>query len=79
MFRQIAMDRGLNKESETKECSVAVEINNEFTCDIKAVKKMVEGVSSVAAKPIIYDIDHRYPGGEDNQVKLNIICQFRFY
>lgn len=63
MFRQIALDRNLPTG---EDCTAVFDINGELTCDIETMKKLVEAGSGT--KPVSYDVDHHYPGGENAKV-----------
>lgn len=66
MFQQIALDRELLSSDE---CGAVADVNGELTCDIKEMKKLVE--KSSGTKPVTYEIDHHYPGGENAKVSLS--------
>lgn len=63
MFRQIALDRNLPTG---EDCIAVFDVNGELTCNIEAMKKFVEVGSGT--KPVSYDVDHHYPGGENAKV-----------
>lgn len=63
MFRQIALDRNLPTG---EDCIAVFDVNGELTCNIEAMKKLVEVGSGT--KPVSYDMDHHYPGGENSKV-----------
>ncbi|KAK4305525.1 hypothetical protein Pmani_022586 [Petrolisthes manimaculis] len=63
MFTQIALDRDLPKEDE---CWTVVDINGEVTCNIENIKALVERSDGV--KPVMYEVDHHFPGGESAKV-----------
>ena len=77
MFRQVALDRGLTNVSVAEKCSenAYADVNGVIICDFKDLKKQVEeSLGSSEASPI-YDVDHRYPGGENNKVRVILYTQ----
>ncbi|XP_045583681.2 UDP-glucose:glycoprotein glucosyltransferase 1 isoform X2 [Procambarus clarkii] len=63
MFHQIAHDRDLPS---TEECGATVDVNGELTCDVDKVKLLIE--KETGSKPITYEVDHHFPGGESAKV-----------
>ena len=66
MFRQIALERGV-QATETKDCSFVVDVNGELSCEVDRLLELVKAATD-KPKPITYNIDHQFPGGEDNKV-----------
>lgn len=65
MFNQIALDRDLPKG---EECRTAVDINGVVTCRTQDIKALVESGGGV--KPVMYEVDHHFPGGESAKVGI---------
>lgn len=70
MFRQIALDRNLPTG---EDCIAVFDVNGELTCNIEAMKKLVEVGSGT--KPVSYDMDHHYPGGENSKVGVTLYAE----
>ncbi|KAG7169373.1 UDP-glucose:glycoprotein glucosyltransferase 1-like [Homarus americanus] len=70
MFSQIARDRGLPSP---ENCGAAVDVNGEVTCDIETMRQLVE--KGTGTKPITYEVDHHYPGGENAKVGVVLYCE----
>lgn len=67
MFRQIVIDRGLPS---VEECGAVVDIQGQLTCDPKELGRLVEEASQ--QRPVVYEVDHHYPGGENAKVSLGV-------
>lgn len=70
MFSQIALDRRLPTG---EECGAVVDVNGELTCKVEEVKSLVE--AAVGVKPIIYEVDHHFPGGESAKVRVVLYAE----
>ena len=66
LFRQIGLDRGLQNSTKTKHCPAVVDVNGHLICSVEELSKQI--TSKILEKPIMYDMDHHYPGGESNMV-----------
>jgi len=82
MFRQVALERGVGRDnSSSVPCTgdVVADVNGEVVCEVAelagAVKKAAEVEGAAKNKPLIYDIDHRYPGGEGNPVGVVLYAE----
>lgn len=62
-FQQIVLDRGLPS---TGECGAVVDVAGQLTCDAREVRKLVEGAAG--ERPVVYEVDHHFPGGENAKV-----------
>ncbi|XP_045120712.1 UDP-glucose:glycoprotein glucosyltransferase 1-like isoform X4 [Portunus trituberculatus] len=63
MFRQIVIDRSLPSPVE---CGAVVDVGGQLVCDVDKVKKLVE--EGGGDKPVVYEVDHHFPGGENAKV-----------
>lgn len=63
MFHQMALDRNLPNGME---CQAVMDVNGELACDIEQMKNFIK--SGSGTKPVTYDVDHYYPGGENAKV-----------
>lgn len=70
MFHQIVIDRGLPS---VEECGAVVDVGGQLTCDVKKVKELVE--EGAGERPVVYEVDHHYPGGENAKVGVKQPCQ----
>lgn len=70
MFHQIGHDRDLPS---TENCGATVDINGELTCDIEKVEELVEKATS--SKPVTYEVDHHFPGGETAKVGVVLYAE----
>uniref|UniRef100_A0A6A7FWQ9 UDP-glucose:glycoprotein glucosyltransferase 1-like isoform X2 n=2 Tax=Hirondellea gigas TaxID=1518452 RepID=A0A6A7FWQ9_9CRUS len=69
MFRQMALDRGLLNLTSTQDCVALVDINGQLTCSVDQVQSLLtDAASKDLSKPILYDVDHHYPGGENSKI-----------
>lgn len=67
MFHQIGLDRDLPNGDK---CGAVVDVNGELTCDIEEMRQLVQ--QQTGAKPITYEVDHHFPGGENAKVVLHL-------
>ena len=64
MFRQIVIDRSLPSPVE---CGAVVDVGGQLVCDVDKLKKLVEEGGG-GDKPVVYEVDHHFPGGENAKV-----------
>ncbi|XP_071549472.1 UDP-glucose:glycoprotein glucosyltransferase 1 isoform X4 [Panulirus ornatus] len=63
MYHQIGLDRDLPSSDK---CGAAVDVNGKLTCDIEEMRQLVQ--KETGDKPITYEVDHHFPGGENAKV-----------
>ncbi|XP_018026730.1 UDP-glucose:glycoprotein glucosyltransferase 1 isoform X2 [Hyalella azteca] len=75
MFRQIALDRGILNRTDTQNCQAVIDVNGHLICGVKSLKKSLGDVTGIASHMAIYDVDHHYPGGESNKLKVVLYAE----
>lgn len=65
MFQQIVIDRGLPSVAE---CGAVVDVAGQLTCDAVEVRRLVG--EAPEQRPVVYEVDHHFPGGENAKVSL---------
>ena len=68
----MALDRGLHNI--TEDCTAVADVAGQLVCTAQKMEALLANSVDTLEKPIIYDIDHHYPGGEANKV-----CAFKYH